>query len=203
MLGNTLLVVETLNKLVGCKHSHAELIEKYFREVFDYTLDLSNITFPEKIGFPVYMAVPQDISEDEIAKRIAAYFKVGLGTYSSSVTSSVKRDFEQIRPQGLYVFVHRGGDEPEFEYRNKSYDDVAELGVLFLNIKEYLLVTGFHRWTKGYFMDIKGWTRTSSFQSSRYMFRGCWNKESDQLCLYRSRSGRRYPSNGLRELFLD
>lgn len=188
MLNNTLLVTE--------------LLEKYFSEVLCYTLDLSGTVFPEKEGFSSYMAAPQDLDEDEIFKNITAYFKIGFDAYSSSITGSIKRCFDQTRPRGLYVFAHRGGDEPELEYRNKSYDDVADTRVLFLNAKEYLLVTGFHRWTKGYFMDIKGWTRTSSLQSTRQLFRGCWDQKSNQLCFHRSRRGCRYPSNGLRELVL-
>ena len=201
--GMALLVAEVLNKLAGRKHPCAELLERYFHEVFGYTLDLTGVVFPEKEGFATYMAVPSDLDEDQIFSRITTYFKVGQYAYQSPVVSNINRDVEQKRPQGLYVFSHRGGDEPDAEYRNKSYDDATEMGMTFMSSKEYLLATGFHHWVnKDHFMDVNGWTRTSSLWSGGRLVLGGWDPSDGDLYLSYGFRGFRRPDSGPRELVL-
>lgn len=196
-------IADALNKMSGRKHSQAELIEKYFTEVLGYTIDLSGVVFPEKQGFATYMAAPTDLNEDQIFNRITAYFKVGQYAYKLPVADNINRKVEQKRPQGLYVFAHCGGDEPDAEHLGKSYNDAMGQDLLFLNPKEYLLATGFHRWiNKDHFMDVKGWTRTSSLWSVGHLVYGYWYPSDSKLylCLgYRDGHG---PDGGPRELFL-
>ena len=196
------VVASALNKMAGRKHPQAELIEQYFREVLGYTLDLTGVVFPEKVGFPVYMANPQDLDEDQIFSRITTYFKVGQYAYQSPVASNINRNVEQKRPQGLYVFAHVGGDEPDAKHLGKSYDDAMAVNMTFMNPKEYLLATGFHHWLKDHFMDVKGWTRTSSLWSGGRLVDGCFSPSNDGLCLSFGDRGSRDPVNGPRELVL-
>ena len=157
------IVAEALNRLSGRKHQQAEPPEQYFAEVLGYTLDLSGVVFPEKVGFTTYMVVPADINEDYIFRRITEHFKVGQYAWQSPVADNVNRKIEQKRPQGLYVFAHAGGDEPDAKHLGKSYDDAMAVNMTFMNPKEYLLATGFHHFiNKDHFMDVKGCTRTSS-----------------------------------------
>jgi hypothetical protein len=157
----TATIARALNRLSGKKHSAALLLEKYFQDVYGYRLDLTGVTFPEKEGFTAYMAVSPDLDEDTIKKCLTRYFKVN--PYARGPVADINNELGQKRPPDLYTFAHRGGDEPDDIHRNKSYDDAtAEEGLVFLNPKEYLLANGFHRYVSGYFMDRKGWTRTSS-----------------------------------------
>lgn len=196
------VVASALNKMAGRKHPQAELLEQYFLKVLGYTLDLSGVVFPEKEGFATYMAVPSDLDEDQIFSRLTTYFKVKQYAWKSPVASNINRNVEQKRPQGLYVFAHRGGDEPDANHLGKSYDDGVAESMTFMNPKEYLLATGFHRWLKDHFMDAKGWTRTSSLWSDGHLVGGRFYPGGGWLCLFYGNRDFRNPDRGPRELVL-
>lgn len=195
----TAIIAEAINKLSGKKHPAAELLEKYFQEVYGYTISLAGIQFPEKGEFSAYMAVPPGLDEDTIMKRLTAHFEVNPFSWRSPIVDNINRELEQKRPQGLYVFAHRGGDEPDDIHRNKSYDDAMAQNLIFLNPKEYLLVSGFHRYVSGHFMDRKGWTRTSSLWSGGFLVNGRWLDADAKLCLYDGYRDGRYSDDGPRE----
>ncbi len=195
-------LMKLIKRFSSKKHPCAELIEQYFCEVLGYTLDLSGVVFPEKQGFATYMAVPQDLDEDQIFTHITTYFKVGQYAYQSPVASNINREVEQKRPQGLYVFAHAGGDEPDAKHLGKSYDDGMVENMTFMNPKEYLLATGFHRWLKDHFMDVKGWTRTSSLWSVGRLVNGSFRPSNGELCLDDRHRDFRNPDGGPRELVL-
>ena len=185
------------------KHRQADLLEQYFAEVLGYTLDLSGVVFPKKEGFATYMAVPVDLDEDQIFSRITTYFKVGQYAYQSPIADNINRKIEQKRPQGLYVFAHVGGDEPDAKHLGKSYDDAMAVNMTFMNPKEYLLATGFHCWVnKGHFMDVKGYTRTSSLWSDGRLVDGYWYPDVSDFCLRGGSRDSRNSDDGPRELFL-
>lgn len=192
-------VVAGISRFSSGKHHAAELLEKYFQDVYGYTLDLTEVQFPEKKGFMTWMAVPTELDEDTIMEQATKYFKTKASAWKRPIAANINRKLEQKRPQGLYVFAHRGGDEPDDVHRNKSYDDGMAQNLIFLNPKEYLLVNVFHRYTKGYFMDKKGWTRTSSLWSGGYLVRGDWGGADAGLCLYYGDRGGRFPGGGPRE----
>lgn len=196
------VISSAINKMSGRKHQQAELIEQYFAKVLGYTLDLSGIVFPEKEGFVTYMAVPSDLTEDQIFSCITTHFKEEQYSYQSPVASNIKREVEQKRPQGLYVFSHLGDDEPDAKHLGKSYDDAMAVNMTFMNTKEYLLVTGFHCWLKDHFMDVKGWTHISSLWSGGHLVNGCWRPGRGGLYLTGSDRDDRLSCDGPRELFL-
>lgn len=191
-------VIAGISRFSSGKHLAAELLEKYFQDVYDRTLDLTGVQFPEKEGFTTWMAVPTELDEDAIMARAAAYFKVKLYAWREPIEANINRELEQKRPQGLYILAHRGGDEPDDVHRNKSYNDIMA-NLTFLNPKEYLLVSGFHRYTKGYFMDKKGWTRTSSLWSVGVLVFGRWDDACAKLCLDFGYRDGRIPCDGPRE----
>lgn len=197
------LVASAINKVSGRKHPQAELIEQYFAEVLGYTLDLTGAVFPEKEGFATYMAVPADLDEDQIFSRIVTHFKVGQYAWQSPVADNIDRKIEQKRSQGLYVFAHVGGDEPDAKHLGKSYDDAMAVNMTFMNPKEYLLATGFHRWlNKDHFMDVKGYTRTSSLWSDGGLVNGYCHPSDGKLDLNDGNRDNRDSASGPRELFL-
>lgn len=192
-------IAEGIRQFSSGKHPAAELLEKYFKDVYDHTLDLTEVQFPKKKGFTTWMVVPTRLDEDTIMARAAEYFEAESYLWRTPIAANINRELEQKRPQGIYVIAHRGGDEPDDVHRNKSYDDAMAQNLTFLNPKEYLLVSNFHRYTKGYFMDKKGWTRTSSLWSDGNLVYGYWNDAYALLCLDHGSRGYRHPDHGLRE----
>lgn len=178
------------------------LLEKYFLEVYDFKIDLSKLSFQATEGMPAYMAVPPQLNEDAIMEALKKKYGISLGRYKNPAAQNINRNLEQKRSQGLYVFAHTGEDGPDAKHRGKSYDDAVEEKMTFANAKEYLLMTGFHKFTKGYFMDKQGWTRTSSIWSGGGLVDGGWREGDSGLWLYGGDRGYRYSGRGPRELFL-
>ncbi|MDO8591137.1 MAG: hypothetical protein Q7R65_04150 [bacterium] len=199
------VIIDTLRALEVAEVSpepHA-LIEKYYREIYGQHLNLWGLEFPQKEGFDAQMVVPEEMDdEDWIARRIAKRFSVNFSTYKTRIADNIDRVNEQKRPQGLYVFAHRGGDEPDKVHLGKSYDDAMAQKMTFLNPKEYLLASGFHRFVKNYFMDRKGWTRTSSLWSDGYLVDGYWSDADAKLYLSIGFRDGCYPDCGPREAVL-
>ncbi|OGZ06675.1 MAG: hypothetical protein A3D65_02010 [Candidatus Lloydbacteria bacterium RIFCSPHIGHO2_02_FULL_50_13] len=176
-------VLGSIGITLAAKHPAGELLEQYFHKVFGHTIDLAGIDFPEKKGFGTWMAVPPELDEDKIMECLTKHFKVSSYAWKTPVALNIDRAKEQRRPSSLYVFAHRGGDEPDDVHRNKSYDRAMAEGFPFANPKEYLLMTGFHRYVEGYFMDKKGWTRTSSLFSDGNMVYGHGDDDGAKLHL--------------------
>ena len=200
---------ESMNRLVAGvlehmvpRHRVAELLEKYFAEVHKFSLNLTGVKFPEQEGFPTWMAVPPELDEDRIMQCTTEYFEVNPYSWHTPLAANIDRTKAQRRPSGLYVFAHGGGDEPDDVHRHKSYDDVMVQHIPFMNPKEYLLATGFHRYLIGYFMDRIGWTKTSSLWVDGHLVGGRWREASARLCLDSGLPDYRLPDDGLREVFL-
>lgn len=196
------LLRRTILQLAGVRHPAADDMERYFKEVFAVTIDLTGITFPEKAGMPAAMVNPRTMNADEILKRLTAYFKVNPYVWKSPVVSNIDTTLEQPRPVGMYVYRHVGSDEPDKQHLNTSYDDATAAKMLFHNHEEYLYSTGFHRWKYGHFMDRKGATRTSSVWSDGSLVMGSFNPGHRKLYLPHGDCDRRNPDRGPRELFL-
>lgn len=181
-----------------------ELLEKFFLEVFNFKINLSKAVFPQQEGFSVYMAVPPQFrgKEDMVIETGAKKFSVDFYRYKNSIALNINRDLEQKRLNGLYIFAHRGGDEPDTEHLGKSYDDSMSIKMIFANPLEYLFMTLFHKWINGKFMDAKGWTRTSSLWSDGSLVSGGWSPSGDGLRLDRGSRGNRSSGRGPRQLIL-
>lgn len=184
------------------KHPDAEELERFYAEVLGMTVDLRGVMFPEKEGFPVYMALVPGMSEDAVMEKITKHFGVKVYAWQTPVASNIDRTTAQARPEGVYVFVHVGGDEPDAKHLGKSYDDAVEASMVFASPLEYLLMTGFHMWKHRRWMDSKCWIRTSSLWSDGSLMGGCWDPSDGRLYLdFGDRDGRG-PGSGPRELFL-
>ena len=179
-------VEKLITKFIGRKHHAAEDVEKYIHEVYGGKVDLTGKLFPEKNGFPVYMARPDGLDEDFALAQIIKRFSVGKYTYLSPVAENINRNAEQKRPDGTYVFAHVGGDEPDAKHLGKSYDNSVGEKIVFANSFEYLLMTGFHMWKHEKWMDVKGWTRLSSLWSDGRAVDGYFYPDNQGLCLRKS-----------------
>lgn len=195
-------VLRTLEMSETSLEPHARL-ECYFREVYGQYTNLWGLAFPQGCGMSAQMFVPEELDdEDWIARRIVKRFGVNFLAYKTRIADNINRQSEQKRPQDLYVFAHRGGDEPDNVHLGKSYEDAMAQGITFLNPKEYLLASGFHRYVKDHFMDRKGGTCTSSLWSDGYLVYGSFIPADVRLCLGGGLRDGRYPDDGPREAVL-
>ncbi len=196
------IITAAINQLSGRRHAAADDIERFYAEVLGRKIDLTGVTFPEKEGFPVYMAVVPGLDEDMVLGSITEYFKVGKWTWLSPVAENIDRKTEQKRPEGIYAFAHVGGDEPDAKHLGKSYDDAMGAKMIFANPLEYPLMTGFHMWKHRKWMDSKGFTRTSSLWCDGGLVGGCWDPDRREVYVGDGGRGHRVPGGGPRELFL-
>lgn len=195
-------VEKLIAKLIGRKHHAAEEIEKYIYEVYDGRIDLTGKLFPEKKGFPVWMARPDGLDQDFALAQIIKHFSVRKYTYLSPVAQHINQKAEQKRPDGTYVFAHVGGDEPDAKHLGKSHDDSVDKKMIFANSLEYLLMTGFHMWKNEKWMDVNGWTHLSSLWSLGVAVFGDFNSGDRRLFLDYGPRAYRDADAGPRELFL-
>lgn len=149
------------------------LLRKYFTEIYGITINISKLEFYENERFSEHMVVPPSLSEEKILKALSERFKINVTLALEEVRSSSHTSIpEQKRPNGLYFFAHGGTDTPDIAHLGKSYLDASSLKFPFANVKEYLLMTGFHKFTRGHFMDEEGRTLTSSLAPHRYPLSG-------------------------------
>ncbi len=191
-----------MNEKLGIEDKDVEikkLLEKYFKEVYDFSLSLDTVVFPDAT-VSGRMVCPKQLTEDRIVDAFVKKFRIKIYQYEKPVTQKIRNT--QSRPDGLYPFVYDMCDEPDAQHLGKSYDDAMSAGFPFANTKEYLLMTGFHRFTKGYFMDKKGWTRTSSLYSGGVLVSGIWGGDHSNLWLGYGNVDGRYSDDGPRQLFL-
>ncbi len=191
------------------------LLEKYYQKVYGIKLDLFEIAFPDNPQFPVIMVDDLSQDEDQIMDCIRIFFNksvfnksdgsVNLYEYMNPVALHINREAEnkQVRQlqSGLVVFAHTGQNEPDSNHREKSYNVATAEGMQFMKFREYLRATGFHKYTKEYFMDKKGWTRTSSLWANSYLVVGDWGGGAAGLCARGGDVDDASPDGGPRELF--
>ncbi len=180
----------------------ASLID-YYQKVYGIDVsEISTMEFPKHDSLQTFMAVSPLLNEDKIMMAQKKYFNINLYRYQDPSANAIDRSKEQLRPNGLYVFAHSGQDEPDLLHCNKSYNDAMAEQIIFANAKEYLLMTGFHKFTKGYFMDRNGWTCTSSLWSDGSAVGGSWSGGGPRLCLGRGDVDYRFSIYGPRQLIL-
>ncbi len=188
------------------------LLEKYFLDVYGLTTDLSQFRFPALAGLPGYMAVPPELSISAIIDGIKKTYAVEVDTVGRDV-KDFKDHHSQERPNSLYAFIHRDQESADPILNGKDILRISAANTKSATLKEYLLINGFHRFTKGRFMNgpQHNSTVTSSFwfeqegSSSAYQvassFTPAWGNCSDTIELYVCKTYE-VRDNGHRELFM-
>lgn len=137
---------------------HILLLEKFYREVLRKEVLFSDIIFPERNDVTGRMVVIPELNFDEMIENIASFFNVNECRYKKN--DNIQK--MQQRPSGIYAFSYAETDEPDNKHCGKSQNDALKDCFLFADHIEYVLMTAFYKFTKGKFMDVKGWTSTSS-----------------------------------------
>ena len=174
-------------------------IERFYKSIFNFTIDWSKIMLAEKIeGFDFLEYVLAKLAEDDIFNAYAKKFgKDAVWKYYDSIRKAIKE--QQTRPSGNYSFSHRGGIEPDAEHLNKSYDDIYQDGNDYMIPKEGLLSAFRYRFETGNMWDIKGVTRFHALDSDgNAMGMDC--SGDDQFYVSYGNRGSRYSDGGPREI---
>jgi len=185
-------------KLGNGNPEHILLLEKFYREVLRKEVSFSNIIFPERNDVSGRMVVIPGLNFDEMMENIAKFF--GCNEYRYMKNDKIQK--MQQRSSGVYAFAYGETDEPDDKHRNKSQNDALKEGFLFADHIEYVLMTAFYRFTKNKFMDVKGWTRTSSRWSTGDLVCGGWRSGGSRLDLGDGNVVDSDGDAGPRELFL-
>lgn len=182
------------------------LVVQYYQEIFclDLNIDypISEMKFTKEEGFNSLMVAGHPAlhrQEDKIIEAFVKKWGVGVTKYLSPVAGKINHHVEQPRPGGLYLFAHRGGNKPDIQ-QDKTYESIKNEGLLFLNAEEYLLCSGFHKFTKGRFMDKNGLTKTSSRWYGDSTVDIGWNSVGNRLDLVGGSRIDFLNNQGLREI---
>lgn len=117
------------------------------------------------------------INEDQIMECYESKFEgTNIYRYKKPIVDNIEN--KQDRPVGTYPFLYKNGDGPDTVHLGKFYNVFIKESVPFANAKEYLLMTGFKKFTEKHFMDIKGWTLTTSLWSDGRLVGGCFDSDS-------------------------
>ena len=179
-----------------------ELIERFYKEVFNHKVSLAKVIFPTQSGFSAYHYNTGRFNENQIMEAYKRKWGIDLYQWMSPSANKIDHSKDQTRPKAPYPFAHIGGDEPDTTHLGKSYDDAMAEKMIFANSVEYLLMTGLHKFEKDFFMDKKGWTRTSSLWSVGFLVLGGWDDSDHGLYLGSGLRGNRDSDDGPRQLIL-
>ncbi len=177
-----------------------ELIEKFYKEVFNFRVSLSKVVFPQQEGFGAYHYNTGRFNEDQIIKAYNKKWDVGVYTYQNLFRIDHKKD--QARPEGPYPFAHVGGDSPDIAHLGKPYNYAIDEKINFANSVEYLLMTGFHKFVTDYFLDRSNFTQTSSLWLDGKSVLGYFFDNKNSIYLNFSLCNSALFKQGLREIIL-
>jgi hypothetical protein len=97
------------------------------------------------------------------------------------------------------VFAHVGGDEPDNEHLNKSYNDATEAGLKFMTLKEGLISAFRYRFETDKMYDVKGVTRLATIDSDGCAMR-MYGDDDGRFYIDGSARGNRDSGRGPREV---
>jgi hypothetical protein len=190
-------LLDLIKKFSSNKHPAASDIEKFFVEVFGLKYELDYVPFPQVAGAPCYMLSAECVpfSTQQMWDKVITWAKPKDKYVWSNLST------EMQTPQPLKVFAHRGGDEPDSEHLNKSYDQSKAEKLDIVDVRDYILITAFHMWKHKKWMDAIGWTRLDSLWSDGGIVSGDFDSQSGRLCLDDDYRVNRHPNAGPRERF--
>ncbi len=168
-----------------------EKVAKFTRETLGFRteIDWTNTVIPvtEIADMQHFEFVPAAITEDELFAIYEKLFgKDNVYKAYKSISKAIKT--QQSRPVGDYCVLHRGGQEPDAEHLNKSYDDFSGDGKKYMTPKEGIIAALRFRVETGNMYDVKGVTRFHALDA-----------DGDAMFMYRYGDGRFYISGSNRD----
>ncbi len=177
-----------------------EKISKFTREVLGIEVDWTKVVIPttDIPGMSHLEYIPASLSEDQLFALYAKQFgKDKVWKYYDSITKAIKE--QQARPAGDYAMLHRGGDEPDTEHLNKSYNDFSQDGKKYMVVKEGLIAAMRYRFETGKMYDVKGVTRFHALFTDGYAV--CMGRDGNgRFDMVRSSRVYRFSDSGPREV---
>jgi hypothetical protein len=135
--------------------------------------EIDGITFNPSIDvfndFSHIEYIPADLSIDDVFHAYAKVFgkdKTYCYYHDQHKTIAESIQTQQERPTGDRFILHRGGQEPDQQHLNKSYDDFHADGKTYMIPIEGLMAAFRYRVETGKMMDEKGLTRFHSVKKA-------------------------------------
>jgi hypothetical protein len=142
-------------------------IERFYKSVFNFTIDWSTMTLPE---YDEKRPRLEYVNTEFNCKRYINAYKKKFGdnsvagnSYSQDPDSAIHE--QQDRPKGNYCFAWEGSIEPDAEHLNKGYDDFYNDGNKYMIPKEGIIAAFRERFETGNMLDVKGLTRFHALDS--------------------------------------
>lgn len=164
------LVSQMLDIKISIWKREQQKVSLFMKEYFNYDVDWStfNLSIDAFNEFPHIECIPASLTPDDVFNAYARKFGKDK-TYcyyhdqNKTIAESIKT--QQDRPNRDRCILHRGGQEPDAIYLNKSYVDFHTDGKTYMIPIEGLMAAFRYRVETGKMMDEKGLTRFHALDS--------------------------------------
>lgn len=159
------IVTKVLDIKISIWNRQVEKLNKFWKDQFSHIIDWNSLTIPEqKKGFKILEYIPSCFTEDDIFNKYAELFgKDKVWKLYDNILNTIKD--QQSRPACNRLVLHRGGQEPDAEHLNRSYNDFCSDGKQYMIPIEGLIVALRYRVEIGKMLDVNGLTRFHALDS--------------------------------------
>lgn len=123
--------------------------------------------------------IPTFTEDDIFNKYVQLFGEDSVWKNYTNIRNSIRE--QQSRPKAARLLIHRGGQEPDAEHLNKSYDMFYQDGKTYMIPIEGMIAALRYRVETTKMMDVKGLTRFHALDAYGYA-----------MCMYRSSNGEFY-----------
>ncbi len=140
-------------------------LEKYYKTVFDYTIDWKKFKLPEKTDRLQHLVIkPKEMTANHIFYGITAcksfIFKKRIKIIED-IDKALTLFTCQPRPSDDYAWADEGGQRPDVIHRGKSYEQAIKEGFPFMGPVEYMLSNAEYEFRNKRTYDERSLTRLS------------------------------------------
>lgn len=156
-----------------------EKLSKFWKENFNHEILWNELILPEEVKeFTVLEYIPSCFTEDDIFNKYAELFgkdQIWSSYYDQSKKIGKSIIEQQSRPSGNRLILHRGGQGPDKEHLNKSYNDFCEDGKKYMVPIEGIITALRYVVETNKMMDYKSATKFHALSSRRSAMFMCRN----------------------------
>lgn len=172
--------------------------EEYLAVIHNVRPDLSKIVLPPiRSGFGWGVVRVPELSAQKMLNDLKPRFDGKLWQWCQDVDTNLNQEFEvRTTADGPYICWFRDRQEADEEWKNKSADQLAELGINCITELERIALEGWFHWKTGDHLDKKNVTLSagSRWSVGDVPYAG-WNSD-DGFCVGGYYTGDRF--DGLR-----